>query len=181
MGIIIRRIMMRCRVDCEHEWFISGIVRCTRGETLLDTGEAEARLNGYAALKRENEQKPSIKMSDGDVWLVFPDAILSIEGICNFGAPGPIVKRNLRKWRDALLAEGKRMKLSEPNIRLVIDAQKELSMKLFAFSWMNGELCEPFQELGKMAEQLEAENAVLIKRLWDYEHQASDERIRDEK
>ena len=28
---------------------------------------------------------------------------------------------------------------------------------------------------------LEAENAVLIKRLWDYEHQASDERIRDEK
>ena len=29
--------------------------------------------------------------------------------------------------------------------------------------------------------RLEAENAVLIKRLWDYEHQASDERIRDEK
>lgn len=30
-------------------------------------------------------------------------------------------------------------------------------------------------------ERLEVENAVLIKRLWDYEHQASDERIRDEK
>ena len=30
-------------------------------------------------------------------------------------------------------------------------------------------------------EALQAENAVLIKRLWDYEHQASDERIRDEK
>ena len=29
--------------------------------------------------------------------------------------------------------------------------------------------------------RLEAENAVLIKRLCDYEHQASDERIRDEK
>jgi len=28
---------------------------------------------------------------------------------------------------------------------------------------------------------LPSENAVLIKRLWDYEHQASDERIRDEK
>ena len=28
---------------------------------------------------------------------------------------------------------------------------------------------------------LQAENAVLIKRLWEYEHQASDERIRDEK
>jgi len=28
---------------------------------------------------------------------------------------------------------------------------------------------------------IEKENAVLIKRLWDYEHQASDERIRDEK
>ena len=47
--------------------------------------------------------RPSVKVSDGDVWLVFPDALLSIEGICSFGAPGPIVKRNLRKWRDALL------------------------------------------------------------------------------
>ena len=53
------------------------------------------------------------------------------------------------------------MKLSEPNIRLVINDQEELSMKLFAFSWMDGELCEPFQELGKMAAQLEEENAAL--------------------
>ena len=29
--------------------------------------------------------------------------------------------------------------------------------------------------------RLENSNAALIKRLWDYEHQASDERIRDEK
>ena len=34
--------------------------------------------------------------------------------------------------------------------------------------------------LGRYA-KLKKENAVLIKRLWDYEHQASDERIRDEK
>jgi len=36
------------------------------------------------------------------------------------------------------------------------------------------------QWAGEVRELLK-ENAVLIKRLWDYEHQASDERIRDEK
>ena len=38
-----------------------------------------------------------------------------------------------------------------------------------------------FVEVLKDKGQLLDENAVLIKRLWDYEHQASDERIRDEK
>ncbi len=46
---------------------------------------------------------PGIKVSDGDVWLIFPNTMISIEGICRFGAPGPIVKRNLRKWRDEIL------------------------------------------------------------------------------
>jgi len=40
---------------------------------------------------------------------------------------------------------------------------------------------EQHLEMSEKAKRLEAENAVLIKRLWDYEHQASDERIRDEK
>ena len=38
-----------------------------------------------------------------------------------------------------------------------------------------------YEEVLKDKGQLLDENAVLIKRLWDYEHQASDERIRDEK
>ena len=38
-----------------------------------------------------------------------------------------------------------------------------------------------YEEVLKDKGQLHGENAVLIKRLWDYEHQASDERIRDEK
>ena len=61
--------------------------------------EAKRRLNEYEVQK----DAPSTKISDGDVWLIFPDAMLSIEGICSSGAPGPIVKRNLKKWRDALL------------------------------------------------------------------------------
>lgn len=47
---------------------------------------------------------PGVKISDGDVWLIFPDAMISIESICNSRAPGPIVKRNLRAWRDKALA-----------------------------------------------------------------------------
>lgn len=49
------------------------------------------------------KERPAIKVSDGDVWLVFPDTMVSIEGICRMGAPGPIVKRNLRRWRESIL------------------------------------------------------------------------------
>ena len=64
------------------------------------------RVCSYTAqLEAENEQRPSIKVSDGDVWLVFPNAMISVEGICKFGQPGPIVRSQLRKWRDALLAK----------------------------------------------------------------------------
>ena len=42
---------------------------------------------------------------------------------------------------------------------------------------MDRGISEPLTAL----EIIENEHAVLIKRLWDYEHQASDERIRDEK
>ncbi len=53
--------------------------------------------------KKTLEKGPSIKISDGDVWLIFPDTLISIEAICN-GSPGPIVQRNLRKWRDKILS-----------------------------------------------------------------------------
>ncbi len=46
-----------------------------------------------------------VKVSDGDVWLVFPNATISIEGICKFGTLGPIVRNNLRAWRDKTLED----------------------------------------------------------------------------
>ena len=52
----------------------------------------------------ESDQRPSVKVSDGDVWLVFNDAMISIEGLCKSGTPGPIVRRSLRRWRDDILA-----------------------------------------------------------------------------
>ena len=56
-------------------------------------------------LQRQMEILPSIKIADGTVWLVFPGAIISIDAI---GAGrGPIVKKNLRKWRDTLLEQEK--------------------------------------------------------------------------
>jgi len=58
-----------------------------------------------AQLEAENERSPSIKVSDGDVWLVFPNAMISIEGICKFGRPGPIVRRQIREWRDSWLVK----------------------------------------------------------------------------
>ena len=54
---------------------------------------------------QELEQRPSIKVSDEDVWLIFPSVMISIEGICKSGMPGPIVRRNLRRWRDDVLAK----------------------------------------------------------------------------
>ena len=56
-------------------------------------------------LEQRVEGLPGVKISDGDVWLIFPNTMISIEGICRYGAPGPIVKRNLRAWRDKALAE----------------------------------------------------------------------------
>ena len=55
----------------------------------------------YNALQRQVERLPGIKIADGTVWLVFPGAIISIDAI---GAGrGPIVKKNLRAWRDKIL------------------------------------------------------------------------------
>ena len=56
-----------------------------------------------------------IRISDGDVWLHFPNAAISIEGICNSRAPGPIVKRNLRAWRDKALAGGDGEQATKPS------------------------------------------------------------------
>ena len=44
-----------------------------------------------------------------------------------------------------------------------------------------GELLSRLVDVELERDNLMDENAVLIKRLWDYEHRASDERIRDEK
>lgn len=54
-------------------------------------------------LPKQVERLPEVKISDGDVWLIFADAMISIESICNSRAPGPIVRRNLRAWRDKAL------------------------------------------------------------------------------
>lgn len=54
-------------------------------------------------LEAELKLRPSVKLSDGDVWLIFPNATISIEGIIQSGRPGPIVTRNLRKWREGIL------------------------------------------------------------------------------
>ncbi|KKK68677.1 hypothetical protein LCGC14_2941650 [marine sediment metagenome] len=65
-------------------------------EAIQRSEALEARLSKMDGLE--------IRISDGDVWLHFPNAAISIEGICRFGAPGPIVKKNLRAWRDEALA-----------------------------------------------------------------------------
>ena len=72
--------------------------------------ELEARLAAHienegdecplCVCEAENERRPDVKVSDGDVWLVFPNATVSIEHICSHS--GPLVRSNLRKWRDAL-------------------------------------------------------------------------------
>jgi len=56
----------------------------------------EARLSKMEGL--------DVRISDGDVWLHFPDVAISIDGICRFVSLGPIVKKNLRAWRDKALA-----------------------------------------------------------------------------
>ena len=58
---------------------------------------------------------------------------------------------------------------------------KELEEENAALKREYGLLEVTYEEVLKDKGQLLDENAVLIKRLWDYEHQASDERIRDEK
>jgi len=58
------------------------------------------------ALRRQMDELPGIKISDGDVWLIFPNVTISIEAICEGGARGPIVKKNLRAWRDKALEAG---------------------------------------------------------------------------
>ncbi len=54
-------------------------------------------------LQKQVEKLPDIKISDGDVWLVFPNAMITIEAICEGGARGPIVQKNIRAWRDKTL------------------------------------------------------------------------------
>ena len=73
-------------------WIEKGVLFVEQGEQLR-------------ALQVERDALPGIKISDGDVWFIFPNAMISIEGICRFGAPGPIVKKNLRAWRDKFILE----------------------------------------------------------------------------
>lgn len=83
-------------VDINEQAYVEcGDRSCKRQMPLA---EAESRINEYETLKN----RPSIKISDGDVWLVFPDAMISLDRIL-LSKPGPIVERNLRKWRDGIL------------------------------------------------------------------------------
>ena len=61
-------------------------------------------MKDYAKEVSSLEQRPAIKISDGDVWLVFPNALISIDGLCAGGVRGKITRHNIKKWRDALLA-----------------------------------------------------------------------------
>lgn len=50
------------------------------------------------------ERGPKVKIVDGDVWLSFGDqALVSVEAL--IGGRGPIVQKNVRKWRDNVLAD----------------------------------------------------------------------------
>lgn len=62
-------------------------------------------LKDYTKEVSQLEQRPAIKVSDGDVWLVFPNASISIGGLCAGGVRGKITRHNIKKWRDALLAQ----------------------------------------------------------------------------
>ncbi len=57
-----------------------------------------------AALQKQVEMLPGIKIADDTVWLVFPFATISIDAIGSLR--GPIVKKNLRAWRDTILEAG---------------------------------------------------------------------------
>lgn len=85
---------------CKYEWYpaLAGEVFGCRECKTITTPEQV-----IAQLEAELKLRPSVKLSDGDVWLVFPNATISIEGIIQSGRPGPIVTRNLRKWRDELI------------------------------------------------------------------------------
>lgn len=103
---------MRELKDKDSAWTLTiGLVLIWADEVAqLENNYAEA-VTDYHDIRRKlqaengvlRERSPKVQISDGDVWLHFPYASLSIEGICKFGVPGPIVRRNLRKWRDALL------------------------------------------------------------------------------
>ena len=72
-----------------------------QNHVLYDFDEWSAINNAVAKL----EQRPDIKISDGDVWLVFPNASISIDGLCAGGVRGKITRHNIKKWRDALLTK----------------------------------------------------------------------------
>ena len=95
--------------QCKHEWS-TRYLRSTLGDCIeiyCIVPQCKKKMTWKEAKRRLNkvEQSPSIKVSDGDVWLVFPDASVSIEGLLTGGTRGPIVKKNIRKWRDALLTK----------------------------------------------------------------------------
>lgn len=73
---------------------------------IADAKALEAKLEAL-------ERGLTIKISDGDVFLVFPDTMISIEGMCRFGMLGPIVRQNLRTWRDEILATAQKEQTDE--------------------------------------------------------------------
>ena len=52
------------------------------------------------------ERGPEIRIADGDVWLSFGKyAQVSVEALIEGRGRGPIVKKNMKKWRDDILAD----------------------------------------------------------------------------
>lgn len=50
------------------------------------------------------ERGSEVRVVDGDVWLSFGgEALISVEAI--IGGRGPVVKQNVRKWRDNIVAD----------------------------------------------------------------------------
>lgn len=80
-------------------------------ESSLDADTLSFPIDAWTAKVRKLEIRPKLRVVDGDVWLSFDDAaLISVEAI--IGGRGPVVKKNVRKWRDSVLAD-----LGENNLR----------------------------------------------------------------
>jgi len=147
--------------ECEHVWTTGVlpedyVVKCVVCLAELSSKQAETILNEHAALKREMRSARCPFCATCLDVVRARDKEAKTEGLTAEAA------KDIVAWEGGASGHIANMK----NWRaLQAYAQLEAEIALKA----------------DYIKRLEAENAVLIKRLWDYEHQASDERIRDEK
>lgn len=105
-GLILHEESDMSRLSDDEKRYLTDQITMLKNENERLTKYVEYSKGDKECMQNEIDvlrERPAIKMSDGDVWLVFPDATVSIEGICRSRGPGPIVKRNLRKWREGIL------------------------------------------------------------------------------